>query len=405
MSMSFMPSRGTVSVSLSTTRYLALSSLARAATAEASAEVPVREAGTLSNLFVYVSANTITSNTVITLRKSTVDTSVTVTYTSGQTGIKEDTSNSASYANTDYATLAVVGGGTGTSITLQAWAAEFNPTNTAKCLTILATCGSTAYSTNSATNYIPVAGSQFAPTGTENNVKLKIHSAGTASNLFVYAPTNARTTDTTIASRINGANGNQTVTYTSGQTGRKEDTSNSDTIASGDDINAKIVTSTGGSAFTYEVVSMSVITTTGEFLMQAHGSGNTVNFGTTTHWGAGGGMTSTGVEAQAQTRPRTSFTCQELAAYVSSNSLDNNLVITARDNGVYSALTVTYTTAQTGWKTDLSNSFVLTAATDTVNYTSVSTAAASGSATLWGIGMMGYTAVSSLSFSRGFVCG
>src|SRR3990172_4977365 len=64
-------------------------------------ERPVRDAGTFSNLYCYVSTNTASVTSTVTLRKNLADTALTVSYTSDQTGIKEDNANSVSFVATD----------------------------------------------------------------------------------------------------------------------------------------------------------------------------------------------------------------------------------------------------------------------------------------------------------------
>jgi hypothetical protein len=69
--------------------------------------------------------------------------------------------------------------------------------------------------------------------GTESNARATMRCAGTFSNLCVHVSTSTSTT-TTWTSRKNTANGAQTVSVTGGTTGVFEDTTHSDTFASGD---------------------------------------------------------------------------------------------------------------------------------------------------------------------------
>ena len=71
----------------STTAYFGLTGAFSSALTEANAEMPVRDAGNFSNMFSYVTTNTLLVDTVVTLRKSAADTALTVTYTSTQTGV------------------------------------------------------------------------------------------------------------------------------------------------------------------------------------------------------------------------------------------------------------------------------------------------------------------------------
>jgi len=84
-----------------TTRFYGLVGDLDPETTEVNCEIPVRDAGTFSNLFVYVTTNTASVTSTVTLRKSQADTSLTVSYTSDQTGIKEDNVNTVSFAATD----------------------------------------------------------------------------------------------------------------------------------------------------------------------------------------------------------------------------------------------------------------------------------------------------------------
>ncbi len=392
MSSSFVPSRGQSTVVDATTAYVALAGQLRAGSSEASVQTPVRAAGTFSNLYTYVSSNSVSVNTVCTVRKSGSGTALAVTYSADQTGIKEDTANSVSFANTDSCCLEIAAGSeAGTNnFVIEGWAVQFDATASGDCVSWLVANGSVTYSTASATNYINPAGASAAPTGTEANEKVRIRAASTASNLYGYVSSNGRTTDTTISSRVNGANGNQTITWTSGQTGAKEDTTHTDSLAVGDDYNLKIVTGSGTGNFVFDMVATTLVNTGGKFHLQARKGGSTsVSFGSTIHLGVQGTFLSNGVIANAQVRPRFTFTVKEMTAYVSVNTLNSNAVVTAQDAGSDSSLTFTYSTGQTGWKVDSSNSYVATAATDQIHVKIDTTSSASGSISFYGVGLLG----------------
>lgn len=59
--------------------------------------------------------------------------------------------------------------------------------------------------------------------------------ACTLSNLYMRIPANSKTTTSTFLIRVNGANGNSTISMTAGATGEFEDTSNTDSISAGDE--------------------------------------------------------------------------------------------------------------------------------------------------------------------------
>src|SRR4051812_23850090 len=99
------------SVADASTGFYGMSTTASVASAsEAIVTFAWREAGTFAKLITQVSANDIASATsaVITVRKTQVNTALTVSYGTSQTGIEEDTSNSFSIAITDNITVGVV---------------------------------------------------------------------------------------------------------------------------------------------------------------------------------------------------------------------------------------------------------------------------------------------------------
>ncbi|KKK58652.1 hypothetical protein LCGC14_3042300, partial [marine sediment metagenome] len=85
----------------------------------------VTQAGTLSDLYTYISANASdqAANTVF-VRKNGVATSITTSYGAGETGLKSDTTNTETVAATDYVTVQVVnndsGGGGAADIVIEA---------------------------------------------------------------------------------------------------------------------------------------------------------------------------------------------------------------------------------------------------------------------------------------------
>lgn len=82
-----------------------------------------------SKLYCYVSASTTSSDSTITLRHNNAATSVTLTYTAGETGLKSDTVNSESFSAGDTINLEVVNnssGGGARDLTLQACSLELS---------------------------------------------------------------------------------------------------------------------------------------------------------------------------------------------------------------------------------------------------------------------------------------
>lgn len=372
-----------------TTRYFQLVGELELETSDlgAGAGVPTREAGTFSNLFTYVSANTINSATgvIIRIMKNGSQGNLQITYTSNQTGIKEDTSNTDSAAATDEfywrATMASVSGSQ--TAALQTVSVQFDTTTGGNCAVAVNSVGD-AISTASVTRFIPPTGSPGFGS-TEADVAIEIIDNITASNLFTRVTANSRTTDTTIRSRKNGGFGNQTITYTSTQTGIKEDTSNSDSLVNGDDFCFSVTTSTGSNSITFWTIAGVFLTTSAKFPMSCgYPSSGTTAINTTRYLPFGGYTLNTiTTEANTQYRPQFDTYFSRLHTYVSANSFTSaTLTITVRDGGANSAVTVQYTAGQTGLKSDLTNVATITSATDLVNYSIVASNSGSGTATL-----------------------
>ena len=182
-----------------TTRFMVISggNINIEETTEAIAEIPIRDAGTFSNAFVYVPANTGSVGTTVTLRKSQADTALKITMSADQTGVIEDTSNTVTFAATDEATwevtVPVEAGTNNTTITL--YGVQFAPTTTTDCLTKLVNHGAGTNTGNAASGfYVIPAGANGAITA-EANAKVRNKATSTLSDLYVYVSANAKAVD------------------------------------------------------------------------------------------------------------------------------------------------------------------------------------------------------------------
>lgn len=363
-------------------------------TIEARAEIPVRDSGSFTNLYCYVPTNTASVTSVITLRKSTADTALTVSYTSDQTGAKEDTTHSVSYANTDEVDVSVVipsEAGTNT-LTMSVLSVTFAPDTTTNCITFFAAAGLTNYSSASANLHLSPTGS-VGTTSNEAKTKYRCRFAFTLSNFYAYLATNSRLTDTIYVTRKNGADGAQTFTYTSAQTGAKEDTTHTDTLAVGDDLNYRITTSTGTDTAALSEISARAVSTVNIWAFLAGiVTDATVGPSVTTYYPPAGGMVSTSTtEADEQILPRFDFTASELGVMVSANTnAVLSCVVTVRDDGADSGMSVSYAAAQTGLKNDSVNTSAITGGSDEIDYKIVNSDVA-GTVTFNWIGMLGTT--------------
>lgn len=353
------------------TTYMRVGGVMQAGTESAMGRT-VRTAGTAKNLFIYVSANGISANSVITLRKSGASAGLTVTYTSDQTGIKEDTSNTASYAADDEICfeLALSAEPGSNNITMNTMAYQYEPDDTSVCLSMFQARETSTFSTQNANVFCSlVATGGFS--GTENNTKYDIRTTCVFRDLFVNVQSNSRTTDVSFKSRDTGGAGAMIVTYASGETGIKEDTSNTDSMTENDDWNWNITTGTGTEVMVINTMAVNATTTTGEFFYAAQiPSGATIAFNTTTYMSVQSSLGTTNTTESTYTfYAQTTYTASDLQFYVSANTIATSpTVVSFRDNFGASGISVSYAAGETGLKVDTSNTSTITAGADEMDY-------------------------------------
>lgn len=343
------------SVNQGTTHYYSLGGTASGTEATTAADqAPIyRAAGVISYLTAYVSVNTLSGNLDITVWKNGGAGSGTFTYTTGQTGLKEDTTNTDTVSAGDtFAYRVVAAAGTG-AYTSTFYGSHFAATTN----TVRVGGGSRgtgrAFSTASTVN--PVGIVDGLNTGsTEANLQHEVRAPFTLNNAYIYVISNARTTDTTYRSRIGGAYGNLLVTYTSGQTGAKEDTSNSDSVVAGNLVNMAITTDTGTGNFIASVAFVNQVSTANQystFISGGFGQAATVARYSPLY----GVVINFATEAPTQTTVRDNVTFSYLSTFSSSNANTGNSTIVFRKNGASGNQSITYASGQTGWKYDTTN--------------------------------------------------
>lgn len=205
-------------------------------------------AGSFSGLFGFVSANSRSDATTLALYQNG-SSAISVSVAAGVTGRFENTANSAALAVGDDVHLRVVtGAGTG-SITLNEFGSHFTPTTAGE--SPLITGANSTSGLSGATFYHSVS-----VNGTESNSNWIARFDGVASRLTMRATVNTATTTSTGTSRKNGADGNQAVSLAAGVTGLVVDTTNTDSLTTGDLFNARMVYGTmpdNLSRFTLEI--------------------------------------------------------------------------------------------------------------------------------------------------------
>lgn len=368
---------------------------------ESVVEQPIRFAGTFSNLFVRLTANDVASATscTVTLSLSRVASALTVSFGTSQTGVVEDQTHSATCVNTDEVDFKVVVTSVSGnhSVVVADTAVQFAPTNAAQCVTIVGCYFDSSLSAASTTIFFPISG--FVGGGVNNSneslQKYRFRFGCTASNLYCNLITNGRTTNTIIRTRLNGANGGQSLTYGSTQTGVLEDTTGTDTLAAGDDFCFSITTGTGTGTFDpTNYVSCNLLSNSAIFsFIAASSEGVAQAFNVTTNYAVTGGLTASTTEANVQVYPRFAFTAKELGANLSANTIATSATtIALRNNTANGNQALSYAAAQTGLKNDSVNTdSIASGTTGAIDY-QVVTPNTSGSITIQWIGVLGTTA-------------
>lgn len=335
-------------------------------TSEALSQSRLRAAGTISNLWFRISSNSCSAASTFKSRIAGANGNISISVNASTSGTFEDASNTdviAADALVDFDFTA--GAGTG-SFLLRSYAFVFN----ADSNTVFRT-GNTGVGLNGAsfTGYFNLIGGGATATTVENETQQEVPAAGTLKNMFVYVSGNARTTTTTIKTRVNGADGNVTVSIVAAATGIFEDTSNTDTISAGDEINGKYTTGTGTEVITVAFVAVSLETTTGQSVvgsgMDTPG-GVVVTTGTTRYWGLGAGGNVDTTESDASVKALLARTVSKLWAGVVANATTSASTLDFRVNSASSALTVSITAGTTGEFSDATNSVAIVA-TDVIN--------------------------------------
>lgn len=202
----------------------------------------------------------------------------------------------------------------------------------------------------------------MASYATEADCKQTWRTPGSFSNLYATVSANGVTATSTVNFRKDtgggSANGNQSLSIGSGATGVFEDTSNSDSVSSGDKIDYQLVTGGSGTTITVNVITALFSATTNTSKRMATGSASTLSTANTTYFskfsGATGGSTAT-TEANEQVKFLTAGTLKNGFASITVNSRTNSTSIKTRKSGVAGNISISVSTGLTGVFEDSSN--------------------------------------------------
>lgn len=235
----------------------------------------------------------------------------------------------------------------------------------------------------STTFYQPLAtGANIVGNTTEANSQITYRTTGTMRNLGCLVLVNDRAAST-LRLRVNGANGNQSVSISG--TGSFEDTTNSDAITAGDEVNCSITIGAGGATFNLNGIAAKFSATDLGITVTRLASVDTIGSNTWTTdsvnryaqlCGTLNGAISS--ETAEKYDINTAGTWKNLFVHVNANARTSTTTVTGRLNGADTALILSITAGATGFVEDTTHSVAI-AADDDLNY-EIATGTGSGEA-------------------------
>jgi hypothetical protein len=201
--------------------------------AEANAATPIRAAGTFSRLGLFISTNTSTNGMTLTWRTTGVDGNQALSIGASATGYIEDTTHTDTVFSGDTVDAKGVSGAGTVNALVWAVCSTFTSAGTNWDTRARNTQVSTQGFSTAAVNYLHLIASAPRKDTTEANVQDKCPFGAYADHLVLVVPTNSANSISPV-SRINGSNGNLTVTIGGSATGTFEDTTHVDTLAAND---------------------------------------------------------------------------------------------------------------------------------------------------------------------------
>lgn len=210
-------------------------------TETADAKFKVRSPGFLTNAYAYILTNGRTTNCTMTLRLNGAAGANVVTITSATTGLFEDTSHSDTIVADDLVDFEIATGTGAGNLDVIATGASFEA-NGVSAHDVMCASNNVNLPGTVAPSFCPVFGYSFF-TSTEATSQIKVPMATSFFKLRVRLGTNAGGANTFVT-RINGADGFQSLAITAATTGFFEDNSHQDSVALSDLVNYKFGTST-----------------------------------------------------------------------------------------------------------------------------------------------------------------
>ena len=321
---------------------------------EANVSAIFRTAGVLSGLVFRVGFNGLQTSTLQIRKNSSTNGNAAVsipTTTTGQFTESSDISDSVTAGDTWAFSLTT--GANASSLTIVNCNMKFFPSDNTLTMSKFISNNDSGLSLSAiSTEYLSLTGF-LSKSATEADMTAPFYTAGTLKNMSIYVSANSRTNSSSFGSRIAGSPGNLAISVSASSTGSFEDTSNTDSVTSGNDINFYKTFSAGSGTLTLQQIGAEFITS---YDLVTASIGNTTNGSATTTYyicaGSHGNFTESWVGILANIRA----IFANLTLIVKTNSLDSGTsTFKLRYSSSSHNLSVSITFATTGEFTDTSN--------------------------------------------------
>lgn len=344
------------------------------ATTEASVSHKFQSIGQVSNIACRVQTSTTVGTLTVNLRKNAANGNGTFTIGAAATGEFVDTSNTDTIAVNDLVNYQISGATSGACnirMFTCVWDSYTAPLQTLVNYALPV----------STTSYIGFGGA--TPTTTESAFQFQNRAYFKWSGLGTYISANASSTNCTLKSRINGADGNQSVTITASTTGFFQDTTNSDNVTYNAKINYSVTGATTGTC-TFLTVS-SVVNYNPTYFWVNENDGTTQTFNVN-RYGMWAGNSITGTDGVQRTRLKQTTIIGNLNCQISANTINTSSTLSDRKSGTNGTQVITIGASTTGYfeYTGLTNNMYQT--DNTANWNLSTIGAGSGSITYQSVG-------------------
>lgn len=317
-----------------------------------------RTPGTITKLFVFLSANNINATTDLHLKKNSATTlNNALSITANATGSFEDTTHSDTISAADNIELEHIPGAATGTINITAISFYFQSSTDGETCRRLG-CRSASglvFNAASVTNYSTIEGSDAIGETVEANAQLEQRRVGDYKNLAVHVTASTTNSAITVTLRNNGASTSLTVSLTAATTGWFEDTTHTVTVAQGDLIDLEYVTPSGmtGSC-TIGSGCLDFITTTNHAIfVDSNDAGSAIAANLTRFLGLTGNSSVLTQDARAQFKIGNAVV-REITCYITANTVTAATTIKIRRNGVNGNNSISIPSSSTGRFSDYS---------------------------------------------------